>query len=62
MWQIRSFLRTWLQLLKKSLMENVSFCAVALMNVKGQSLNHSWVKCNEYKLQIFGLWKTVDSS
>ena len=28
--QIRSFLRIWLHLLKKSLMENFIFCAVAL--------------------------------
>ena len=32
--QIRSFLRIWSHLLKKSFMENFIFCAVALLIVK----------------------------
>ena len=31
--QIRSFLRIWSHLLKKSLMENLILCAVCLLNI-----------------------------
>ena len=43
--QIRSFLRIWLHLLNKSLMENFIFCAA--------SLKKSWVfLCNKLKIAV----------
>ena len=48
--QIRSFLRIWSQLLKKSVMENFIFCAVFVVSI---AILGSWER--EY------LWKTINS-
>ena len=50
--QIRSFLRIWSHLLKKSLMENLIFCAVKWVNnfkkLGGIKLNH-WIFVESFK-------------
>ena len=44
--QIRSFLRIWSPLLKKSLMENFNFCAVSV--VKISSSDTTWYPVQTY--------------
>ena len=47
--QIRSFLRIWSHLLKKSLMENFIFCAVFVLKLKNLKLR----PVNEFRWMIY---------
>ena len=55
--QIRSFLRIWLHLLKKSLMENFIFCAVVASPKCSQFLLHPLIL--EFQTLIWKLWKLL---
>ena len=55
--QIRSFLRIWSHLLKKSLMENFIFCAVLLARVHMENFHLAYVRSrqNQVRTHLGGL-------
>ena len=57
--QIRSKLRIWSHLLKKSLMENFIFCAVIAKSIRWQYRKWSWQNLSRIFILDWMIWEII---